>query len=417
MGQSPLGFSIPSHPSAQVGLSTFPCTPVSPTCNIERFAKVSRIDNFAHQNPNQAHMMGDCIQLSLLCVLTGDAESRRMSNDFGKKWQILRWMLFSALGFMMAVAGIASAEAKAPRGDYCDGSDSGSSLCKKSKREQQRKAFGLPSIETYKQSGARAVRILANNAYGWPTYAIIFYQDRDLVPKVEFRRPLDQSGMHWRAPLIARVNDADWQTILEKQRALQSTTSEDNICLDGYTRTVELIDAGGTVDTWVEHSCGQSLMDLYINYLTQLGLDQFAQCKAIVSQYSHDDASYILSICSLLDGDRMAAAKLHNQLDAHGLTGRSNWREIVHLFDNTAAFSWPGMPVATGAEASAKLWIEKDPTIQSYIGETSDRVRLEGRVSISVDEVRETTVATSAPFVSIWIRGKDGQFRMQSFSR
>lgn len=295
----------------------------------------------------------------------------------------------------------------------------GWSLCKKSERKKQREAFGLPPIEVYRNLGTEAVRVFENSANNWPVVAIILYEDRHLVPRVEVRRPLGPDGTNWYPPLTARIESADWSTVKLKRRQMESPYADDALCTDGFTRTVEAIDARQTIVTRVEHNCGENPVNAYFDSVAQLALDQFAHCKTL--QYRSNMApSGILADCLRLDGHKHAAAELHNLIEESGLfccLKPDSGRTIEQFFEDNFRLTYAGFPAAHTRISAAKAWMELDAgIIRYYIGETKDRVRVEGTVDLSVDEDDRTTKVKSAPFTSLWVRGADGQFRMRSYS-
>jgi hypothetical protein len=323
-------------------------------------------------------------------------------------------------GLLLFAAATASnpVDARPSSDDACAFTDGDWDLCKKSERKKQREAFGLPSIAVYRGLESQAVRVFEDNANGWPRFALVFYEDRNRVPMVEIRRPLNPDGTSRRPALVARLDPKDWRTVVAKQQLLQTPYVETEVCTDGFTRTIEAIDDKGQVTTRVEHSCGENPVNTYFLYLTQLAVDQFDHCRAIETRWDIKEGQDKLVYCTGFDGNKMAAAELFNQLKAEEFNccrSITNLTEIVHLFDDDIVFAWPGQSIATTAEAAAKLWLEKEPDIMNYIGETSDQVRAEGRIKLATDENSETTETISAPFASVWKKGPDGQFRMQNF--
>ena len=325
---------------------------------------------------------------------------------------------FAFLVLLMAALPI-STEAKKSGDNPCAYTFVGWDLCKKSERKRQREAFGLPPVEVYRSLGTEAVRVFEDNANNWPVVAIIFYEDRNLVPRVEVRRPLGPDGTNWYPPLIARIESADWSALKLNRRLLETPYTDDSICTDGYTRVVEAIDASQTIVTRVEHNCGENPVNEYFDSVARLALDQFAHCKTLQFQ-SNMSPSRILSYCLRLDGNKQAAAELYNLIEESGLfccLKPDSGHSIEQFFDDNYRLTYPGFLAAHTRISAANIWMELDPgIIRYYIGETKDRVRVEGTVELSVDEDDRTTKTTSAPFTSLWVRGADGQFRMRSYT-
>lgn len=294
-------------------------------------------------------------------------------------------------------------------------------LCKRHGRDAQRKAFDLPPIDVFRRHQVEAVRLFQSDANYRPRFAIIAYQDINLTPRIEFRLPTSISGTLWRAPLIARLTEAEWQQVVKQRKLLETPhpIDDDSLCLDGYTNVAEAIDKAGTVRTRVEHSCGNAPIERFATFLTDLALSKFPYCRPLASNWGGYEAVRGLVLCARLEGDRIAAAELLKYLDDAEFNCCQNegkWTEIVHLFSKNVAFSWPGKPVIRDPEAAARIMLANDGTYaETYVGESKDRVRIEARVTARVIEGDEVTEEISVPVTSQWVRGADGKFQMVSF--
>lgn len=305
--------------------------------------------------------------------------------------------------------------------EVCDKAGEDGRLCGRRERETQRKAFDLPPISVFRRHRGEAVRLLQSNENYRPGFAIIAYQDLNMTPRIEFRLPIGVPGTLWRAPLVARLTEAEWRQIMEKRRLLETLhpVDDNSICLDGHTNVAEAIDKEGTVQTRVERRCGDGPIARFTTFLTELAFSKFRYCHALAPDWGGDEATRGLMRCSTLEGDRVLAAELLKYLmdaDFDCCLNEDKWPEITHLFSKNVVFSWPGEPTVRDAEAAARIWLASDGTYaETYVGESMGRVRIEARATIREIEAQDVTEQISVPVTSEWVRGADGKFQMVSF--
>jgi hypothetical protein len=155
---------------------------------------------------------------------------------------------------------------------------------------------------------------------------------------------------------------------------------------------------------YTQSSCDEGLTLRYANFLMERAIALIPQCTAL-ERNPGDSASYVLRQCGTFSGDTLAAAEVANRMDKP---------DRVSV---TATIDWAGEPPITEVGKAHDRWAVLDDRSGAYayqffaiIGETADRVHVEGQITHEPGAERPLQFAATE---ETWLRGDDGAFVLQ----
>lgn len=272
-----------------------------------------------------------------------------------------------------------------------------------------------PSVAT---GGGEIVRASFIDGYGNQAGIVAFMRRAAEEPRVEVRTAAGKA-------LATVVPLEIWERVRSKaalfDRALKPVPSKNDqsICLHPWSVSVEAVDPAGPGRPAAIRKAAQSACDtgLAVPLAFELAREAVASlpaCALLDSKQYRNDVTRLAG-CALLEGDRAAAALARN---AYGSDWFENTRgdrteyAIRHLFFDQARLDWGGT-VAEGSAEAAKLWSGRleNATLfpRRVVGETADRVRIEGVIFRFADNR-----GTQAPVTMVWTKENGFGFRVRS---
>jgi hypothetical protein len=327
------------------------------------------------------------------------------------------------------VAALAFQQTPAPGGaDRNCRDDNGVDRCEADSRAATLTLLGAPSIEAQAAEGAEVYRVLQINGAGREEPIIAFERRPGSSPQVVVYA---RNGRTLRAGVPQTV----WQEVQRDGRiadrdlgpAPGADSSTVGLCLHGWLYTVELANlrgierqlAGdrGPVRRRTMSACGDNLTARFAQKLATEAIRLLPDCDALDPDKHRNDTTR-LAVCASMEGDRMAAAQLMNQI---------GWGRIEPRGDLPAARAWAawmgggwatrfrwGTEPAVRNEGggsrypAAQRLVEltaADPELRAYMsgfrGVSSTRVETTGAFSTETGP-DDAKVYSQAPFTQVW---------------
>jgi len=318
--------------------------------------------------------------------------------------------------------------------------DRGLDRCVADQQARTRALFGVRSIEQHRDAGDQVRRVFYVDGYGRDTIAISFVRAPGREPIAYLHFPNRQDRPANRS-LEAPVPELVWNDILRRSAnfdrsftprpATQRQPGEDQeiaICLHSWVYTIEAYDPArpsgerAALRRKTEDACENGPGEAFAWELQAAALPLFPFCAALDPDQHRNPASQ-LAACSLLSGDRLAAASVMNRLDSFRRARRpEDGRILSGIFDFRARIDWQGsVSVSSGAHPE-NLWLERlaadgAPAFfyESIEGLSADRVRVRGSLHRSVDGSEGTEATRSlAPVEMIWTFTGVREFQVES---
>lgn len=306
--------------------------------------------------------------------------------------------------------------------------DNGVDRCEAESRAATLSLLGAPTIEAQAAEGAEVYRVIQINGYGREEPLVAFERRPGSSPQaVVYAR----NGRTLRAGVPSSV----WREIQRDGRiadrdlgpAPGANEAVAGICLHSWVYTVELANlkdverrlAGGEepVRRRTLNACGDSLTARFAQKLAEEAIRLLPDCDMLDTDKHRNDTTR-LAVCASMDGDRMAAAELMNQIDIGRIEPRGDLPPV------RAWTAWMGGGWATrfrwGSEPevrndgsrsrypAAQRLVEltaADPELRGYLGEfkgvTSTRVEVTGAFSTESGP-DDAKVYSRAPFTQVW---------------
>lgn len=304
--------------------------------------------------------------------------------------------------------------------------DRGVDRCSPEQHRRVPELYGLNPIEDHARRGDQVRRAFYVDGYGRDLLAISFVRSAGRDPRVMLHIP-KVSGDAVVEPSEALVPEPIWDRVLARgahfDRALtpRSGADEKSICLHSWVSTIEAADGvpnqGRTaaVRRETEDACENGLGWAYASDLADFAVDLFPYCSAL-ERSQRRNSETLLRTCATLKGDRLAAAKAHNQLfKLNQLSNPVLAAGSLNAFHYRATLEWAGEEIGGDQHAAAKAWIERmsgkpssDVFIRSLSGERSDRVRVQGELTRSVDATGQKAIRQRAPLTLIFTQKRPG---------
>lgn len=260
------------------------------------------------------------------------------------------------------------------------------------------------------------VRAFFVDGYGQNAGSIAFQRLAGEEPKLTVRFA-NGSTLETVVPLGTWTRIRDAAALFN--RTLTPVKADNEICLHAWDVKVEAVDPVRAGQTQPVRAIEQSACDtgLAVPLAFQMASEAIAAlptCALLDPKQYRNDVTRLFG-CTLLEGDRAAAAEARNVYGSpwfDDTRGDRTAYTIRHLFFDRAHVDWNGT-IADGTEESANLWsarLEKGLMFPRHIvGETADRVRMDATVVHYTDGG-----GTQAPVTIIWTRENGFDFRVRS---
>jgi hypothetical protein len=316
------------------------------------------------------------------------------------------------------VSSISTAHAQSTR---CT-DDNGRDRCAAEAQEKQQNAYGVDGIDDLAVKGAQVIRAYFVDGYGRDAGLVNFVRGPASEPRVEWLQAHSDGAGTPRALLSGVVSLATWEALqadgrtFDRQLAPQPDAGP-SICLHSWVVRVETVDARGKSHRSTQSACDPGLAVEYGFKVAKAAVESLPSCALLDPERTRNDVTR-LSDCTLLTGDRAAAAQAFNIFRTPWFAnprGPDFARPLQYLFYDRAEISWPGIPPVTGSEAASKLWTEQ--AAEGFFapsrvhGETPDRVRIEGTI---IFVGRPGGNERRVPVTMIWTRENGFGFRLRS---
>lgn len=291
--------------------------------------------------------------------------------------------------------------------------------CAQSRADGLAMRFGVPRIEQHLADGDAVVRIFFINGDGRDRLLIAFVRapGRDPTASVHFPR---QRGQPSPPPMQAPIPQAVWDQALDRasyaERSLTPVPADPRICLHPWTYVFEASDPAregymlpAATRRHIVNGCEDAPLILFAGDLQRLALPLFPACDALASNQYWYPADQLFR-CSILSGDRLAAARVVNLATAfERVRAPQDQDALADLFVDNATVDWNGRRTPRGAD-SDRFWLARVAedgvdsfTIERAEGQSIDRVRITGRLGRSTHG-REGPIRYSAPFEQMWVQ-------------
>ena len=300
--------------------------------------------------------------------------------------------------------------------------DSGRDRCAAEAQQKQQDAYGVEAIDDLATKGSQVIRAFFVDGYGRDAGLVSFVRGPASEPHVAWLQAHADKADGRRTHLSNVVSLATWEALQEDGHAFDRQLAPrpealPTICLHGWMVRVETVDPRGKTRQSTQSACDPGLVVQYGFKIAKAAVESLPSCSLLAPERARNDVTR-LSECTLLTGDRAAAAQAFN-------TFRTPWfanprgpdfaRPLQYLFYDRAEISWAGLPPVIGAEAASKLWT--DQAANSFFspnrvyGETPDRVQIEGTILFAgTPGGKERRM----PAKMIWTRENGFGFRLRS---
>ena len=204
--------------------------------------------------------------------------------------------------------------------------DRGQDRCAPAKQAKVRELFRVRPIESF--SGSTMRRVFFVDGYGRDVVAIEFLREaqKDAVVRVHF--PADK-GSKPVAPIEQDLTGEDWRQILDASlhfdkvfasnpvlksasRREKSENADIVLCLHSWVYWAEAIDPEAKPRSAISDACNKQPVEQFAWAAARVARQAIPSCAALDERYSRNDAT-LLGTCSILTGDRLAAAEVWNQ--------------------------------------------------------------------------------------------------------
>jgi hypothetical protein len=333
-------------------------------------------------------------------------------------------LLLATLAFLAAPS---SAQQVSSVGRDCR-DDRGADRCDPKGQAAVRAKFGIDPVEAYVDRKAALLRAVYIDGYGNPVGVVDVTRNPGEEPRLSVRI-LRPDGFTSRvAEMTAVVPLATWEDLLRRSATFDRdfvplpgpARDEIEFCLHGWMATVEAVSPSGKIRRKTQSACGGEGAVVALSFdFARAALALLPACALLDPDQHRNDVTR-LAVCATLEGDRAAAALARN---VYGSTWFANPHgpdmafSLRHLFFDHARIDWAGEPPADGAAAAALLWTTKMPSrhlfVQRLIGETADRVRIEGMIDEAGAAPDQRRVA---PVTQIWTRENGFGFRLSAMT-
>jgi hypothetical protein len=277
---------------------------------------------------------------------------------------------------------------------------------------EDRNRYGVPSAEQVAADGGQMVRVWVRGGFG-EGLGVVTYRRMPMHEPELIASTTGNSGPH-QAENVIPVSLWDRVVTMAKDfdRPLAAAPGSPPMppCLHPATFVIEAVDAARSgekpaIRTAREVACPAGPVSHLGEVLIDMAPEQIPACALLTGW--HSEPLFQLGACTALDGDRQAAAQ------ARTIAGELDLRHperLRNLLDQRVQVRWLDEPIVEGDDAawqllSTKFALERWIIPQRWIGETADRVRVEGRFN---------AVDSDEHFTMIWSRRNGYDFRLVS---
>lgn len=307
--------------------------------------------------------------------------------------------ILALLSLCTALPAAAQAPAPKPSADCRD--DRGVDRCVAGQQRRVRELFGVKSIEEHQAAGDQVRRAFYVDGYGRDVVAIAFVRSPGRDPTLWAHFPR-REGEVAAEPLQATVPKHVWEEVLERSELFDRVLApranaggdEVEICLHSWVYTVEAADPPvpeadpGGLRRRTEDACSRGTTAAFANDLAKTALPLLPHCAALDPRQHRNEATQ-LAACTILEGDRLAAAEAMNR--AHLLAAVNSPADAGRaqgVFDYRGVVEWNGERLGGEAGGGMAAWLERTTKpgrarlwIRRAVGETAYRARVEGTLS------------------------------------
>jgi hypothetical protein len=300
--------------------------------------------------------------------------------------------------------------------------------------EQHRRvlqSYGMKSIDAHAAAGDQVRRVFYVDGYGRDLLAISFIRSAGRDPILKIQVPRSEGAAVEVGETL--VPEQVWERVITKSahfdRALapRPAPGVPPICLHSWVYTIEAVDPveNGSrtpnIRRETEDACEQGLGQVFASELVDLAVPLLPYCAALDRGQQRNSAT-LLNDCAVLRGDRLAAAKAHNQLlKLNQLANPVLAEGSLNIFQNRASFDWNGEQIGGNHQAAARAWIARTGgtprtsiSVKSWTGERFNRVRAEGELTRWVGGSGQKGVQHRASLVLIFTQEHPGAvFRIE----
>lgn len=278
--------------------------------------------------------------------------------------------------------------------------------------------YSLATVESVASSGGEVVRSFFIDGYGNPAGVVAFMRRPGEEPRVEVQTAAGGT-LATAVPLDTWERVRSAAALFDHTLAPAPKADRPSICLHPWSVSVEAVDPArsgrpAAIRKAVQSTCDTGLAVPLAFELAREAVAALPACALLDARQYRNDISRLAG-CTLLEGDRAAAALARNAYGSDWFASTRGDRTeyaIRQLFFDQARIDWTGT-IAEGAAAAAKIWsshLENASVIpRRIIGETADRVRMEG-VIVRFSDNR----STRAPVTMVWTRENGFGFRVSS---
>lgn len=312
--------------------------------------------------------------------------------------------------------------------------------CAADEQARVRTLLGVAPIEEEAAAGAEVYRVFFVDGYGRDMPALSFERRPNEPPKVViYGQGRQRSGP---------VSSETWERVVSRSRHAARAITEPApkpdgpddivICLHSWLATFEATsDYRGRPDIRrrTEDACHHGVTMEYAFELAALAVSSLPACDRLKAENHRNDVSR-LAACLGLYGDAVAAADLFNE-KADPPRGRLNdpvtaeqWREWLgsghpgridwggEVFVESQGYhsvrpEKPDLPQFLVRQAQAVGQFEVYQA--RYIGESANRVRIEGEIAYTIGDPDQSREYMAADYVQTWVRNPNGGWRLDSW--
>jgi hypothetical protein len=338
---------------------------------------------------------------------------------------------------MCGLSGAAAApkQGRHPPSEDCR-DDDGVDRCDPEQHRRVLARYGLQPIETHLAAGDMVRRAFFVDGYGNDLVAISFVRAKGRDPVLWVHVPSGKE--QGRPPMQASVPGPVWDDLVRRSAHFDRTLGpapkpkpnpdseweEIVLCSHSWVYTVEATELADRLDVRLarvrrktDDACEEGLAQAFALELARAAVPLLPAC-ALLDPRQHRNLASLLSACTLLSGDRLAAAEVMNRLDLLDDVGHGpNAALAAKVFSIEAEVDWQGSRSAGPGEA-AKIWVDKLAGGGAHLfyeaieGLSADRVRFVGALSRHVEVSNGQSVYQRARVEQIW-RREGGDFSIE----
>lgn len=320
--------------------------------------------------------------------------------------------------------------------------DRGVNRCNADQQRRTRALFGVRTIEELRDAGDQVRRVFYVDGYGRDVVLISFIRapGREPMAYVQFPRREGQPPI---PALEASVPEGVWDDILRRSALFDRnfavpppappTAGEGQLismCLHSWVYTIEANDPQrrtgdpASLRRKTEDACEDGPGEAFAWEVQTATLALFPACAALDSNLHRNPASQ-LQACSLLSGDRLAAAAVMNRLDRFRRADRPGDSQLlagIFAFQGVS-IDWQGMQLSRPTQPQ-DFWLSHMTAdgaqglyYDSIEGLSADRVRFRGSLHRSTEGPAGTNPTYSyAPVEMIWVYTGVREFQVESIT-